>query len=174
MYDNTRLYEIIIEEIIPPKFNRQRAMDLINFRTKSVFGFGDDSMTLSELGDRWNISGSRVRQIQGLLSFKVYKRIYKLINFPKVVEKTKLVDMRDSQSVKIKNIDNDELSCRTLNGLKNSRCETIRDILLMPQSKIMKTPNFGRKSLNEIKSFLLEKGYGPSIVGEVPFWYDTQ
>ena len=44
------------------------------------------------------------------------------------------------------------------NCLKNANIKTIRDLVQKTESEMLKTKNFGKKSLNEIKEILLEMG----------------
>ena len=47
-----------------------------------------------------------------------------------------------------------ELSVRSYNCLKNANITTIRELVQKTESEMLKTKNFGRKSLNEIKEIL--------------------
>lgn len=47
-----------------------------------------------------------------------------------------------------------ELSVRSINCLQNAKIETIGDLVQKTEAEMLKTKNFGRKSLNEIKSIL--------------------
>jgi DNA-directed RNA polymerase subunit alpha len=51
-----------------------------------------------------------------------------------------------------------ELSVRAANCLKNANIKTIADLVQRTESEMLKTKNFGRKSLNEIKEILAEMG----------------
>jgi DNA-directed RNA polymerase subunit alpha len=51
-----------------------------------------------------------------------------------------------------------ELSVRSNNCLKNANIKTIRDLVQRTESEMLKTKNFGRKSLNEIKEILATMG----------------
>jgi DNA-directed RNA polymerase subunit alpha len=51
-----------------------------------------------------------------------------------------------------------ELSVRSYNCLKNADIKTIGDLVTKTESEMLKTKNFGRKSLNEIKDLLAEMG----------------
>ena len=50
------------------------------------------------------------------------------------------------------------LSVRTINGLQRARVETVRDVVTKTQAELLKTKNFGRKSLNEVRSNLKKIG----------------
>ena len=51
-------------------------------------------------------------------------------------------------------IDDLELSVRSLNCLKNDGIECLGDLVIKNENDMLKTPNFGRKSLNELKQIL--------------------
>lgn len=53
-----------------------------------------------------------------------------------------------------------ELSVRAYNCLKNANIKTIRDLVQKTDAEMLKTKNFGRKSLNEIKEILVEMNLG--------------
>jgi len=51
-----------------------------------------------------------------------------------------------------------ELSVRSYNCLKNANIQTIGELVQKTESEMLKTKNFGRKSLNEIKEILASMG----------------
>jgi len=51
-----------------------------------------------------------------------------------------------------------ELSVRSYNCLKNADIKTIGELVIKTEAEMLKTKNFGRKSLNEIKEILSEMG----------------
>ena len=51
-----------------------------------------------------------------------------------------------------------KLSVRSFNCLKNADIRTLRELVQMTEAEIMRTKNFGSKSLGEIKELLLEMG----------------
>ncbi|MCM2255863.1 MAG: DNA-directed RNA polymerase subunit alpha [Vicinamibacteria bacterium] len=53
-----------------------------------------------------------------------------------------------------KSVDELELSVRSYNCLKNANIRTIGDLVQKTEAEMLKTKNFGRKSLNEIKEIL--------------------
>ena len=58
----------------------------------------------------------------------------------------------------LKKVDELELSVRSANCLKNDNIIYIGDLVQKTESEMLKTPNFGRKSLNEIKDVLVNMG----------------
>ncbi|HBO89237.1 MAG TPA: DNA-directed RNA polymerase subunit alpha, partial [Acidobacteria bacterium] len=57
-----------------------------------------------------------------------------------------------------KSVEELELSVRSYNCLKNANIETIRELVQKTEGEMLKTKNFGRKSLNEIKDLLTSMG----------------
>src|SRR5581483_11962625 len=51
-----------------------------------------------------------------------------------------------------------ELSVRSYNCLKNANIQTIGELVQKTEAEMLKTKNFGRKSLNEIKEILASMG----------------
>ena len=65
------------------------------------------------------------------------------------------IDLQDALN---RNVDELELSVRAYNCLKNVNIKTIRDLVQKTDAELLKTRNFGRKSLNEIKEILEHMG----------------
>ena len=58
----------------------------------------------------------------------------------------------------LKKVDELELSVRSANCLKNDNIVYIGDLIQKTEAEMLRTPNFGRKSLNEIKEVLAAMG----------------
>src|SRR3569623_1550405 len=68
----------------------------------------------------------------------------------------------------LKKVDELELSVRSANCLKNDNIVYIGDLIQKTENEMLRTPNFGRKSLNEIKEVLAQMGLHLGM--EVPGW----
>jgi DNA-directed RNA polymerase subunit alpha len=68
----------------------------------------------------------------------------------------------------LKKVDELELSVRSANCLKNDNIVYIGDLIQKTEAEMLRTPNFGRKSLNEIKEVLASMGLHLGM--EVPGW----
>tara|TARA_Y100001970_G_scaffold288396_1_gene415576 strand:+ start:5126 stop:6130 length:1005 start_codon:yes stop_codon:yes gene_type:complete len=68
----------------------------------------------------------------------------------------------------LKKVEELELSVRSANCLKNDNIIYIGDLVQKSESEMLRTPNFGRKSLNEIKEVLQQMELGLGIT--VPSW----
>ena len=60
----------------------------------------------------------------------------------------------------LRKVDELELSVRSANCLKNDNIVYIGDLVQKSEQEMLRTPNFGRKSLNEIKEVLAGMGLG--------------
>ncbi len=70
--------------------------------------------------------------------------------------------------VLLKKVDELELSVRSANCLKNDNIVYIGDLIQKTEAEMLRTPNFGRKSLNEIKEVLTTMGLHLGM--DVPEW----
>jgi DNA-directed RNA polymerase subunit alpha len=68
----------------------------------------------------------------------------------------------------LKKVDELELSVRSANCLKNDNIVYIGDLIQKTEGEMLRTPNFGRKSLNEIKEVLATMGLHLGM--EIPAW----
>ena len=74
---------------------------------------------------------------------------------PKTPEAPELAKLNENL---FKGVDELELSVRSANCLKNADIRFIGDLVQKTETEMLKTKNFGRKSLNEIKEILSEMG----------------
>jgi len=85
------------------------------------------------------------------------------INFeetPEVSEEPAERVMNQMNEVLNRSVDEMELSVRSYNCLKNANIGTIGDLVQKTEAEMLRTKNFGRKSLNEIKEILSGMGLG--------------
>src|SRR5258705_9672447 len=83
------------------------------------------------------------------------------INFEEEIETASASDDRKPE-IKNENLNRSveelELSVRSYNCLKNANIQTIGELVQKTEAQMLKTKNFGRKSLNEIKEILSSMG----------------
>jgi len=83
------------------------------------------------------------------------------INFeeprPVSTQETAVGDLPFNRNL-LRKVDELELSVRSANCLKNDNIVYIGDLVQKTESEMLRTPNFGRKSLNEIKEVLSQMG----------------
>ena len=85
------------------------------------------------------------------------------INFeelPETAEEPAERAMNQMNEVLNRSVEELELSVRSYNCLKNANIQTIGDLVQKTEAEMLRTKNFGRKSLNEIKEILANLGLG--------------
>jgi DNA-directed RNA polymerase subunit alpha len=83
------------------------------------------------------------------------------INFEEVPEQTEEISERGldkMNEVLNRSVEELELSVRSYNCLKNANIQTIGELIQKTEAEMLRTKNFGRKSLNEIKEILANMG----------------
>ena len=83
------------------------------------------------------------------------------INFDEAEEPAEEVKPVEEQKLNenlFRSVDELELSVRSANCLQNANIKTIGDLVQKTEAEMLKTKNFGRKSLKEIKEILAEMG----------------
>ncbi len=97
------------------------------------------------------------------------------INFDENLEPDQTTENSDDSDIGLneniyRSVDELELSVRSSNCLKNARIHTIYQLVQKTDSEMLKTKNFGRKSLNEIKEVLttMDLSLGMDLEGFEP------
>ncbi len=92
------------------------------------------------------------------------------VNFDEPVEVEKIPQSTEFEFNKnlLRKVDELELSVRSMNCLKNDNIIYIGDLVQKTEPEMLRTPNFGRKSLNEIKEVLNSMSLYLGM--EVPNW----
>ena len=104
-------------------------------------------------------------------SAKIIKdQISVFINFDERVSGDMHLGVGDNSELNehlFKSIDDLELSVRATNCLRSANIATVGELVQRSESEMLKTKNFGRKSLDEIKSVLLDMGldFGMKVDG---------
>jgi len=82
------------------------------------------------------------------------------VNFdePEAAGRAEEEDDLEFNPLLLKKVDELELSVRSANCLKNDNIVYIGDLIQKTEAEMLRTPNFGRKSLNEIKEVLTAMG----------------
>jgi DNA-directed RNA polymerase subunit alpha len=99
------------------------------------------------------------------------------INFSEAEEGDKPPEVEkpeDPNDILLRHVDDLELSVRSANCLKNAGINLIGDLVQKTEAEMLKTKNFGRKSLNEIKEILIESGLGFGMKLDFPPWNDAE
>ena len=111
--------------------------------------------------DVWTNGAIAPQDAVGLAAKLLKDHMNIFINFeeePEVEE----IKLEKPTAVRNENLDRSveelELSVRSYNCLKNANISTIRELVQKTEQEMLKTKNFGRKSLNEIKEILTAMG----------------
>ncbi|HEY5600003.1 MAG TPA: DNA-directed RNA polymerase subunit alpha [Candidatus Manganitrophaceae bacterium] len=108
----------------------------------------------------WTDGSVRPDDVLGFAAkiFKDHLSIF--INFEELEqpEEQEAGERKESNKNLLRSVHELELSVRAANCLKNANIRTIADLVQRSESEMLKTKNFGRKSLNEIKEILQEMG----------------
>src|SRR5438045_9578018 len=83
------------------------------------------------------------------------------INFEEVAEAQEEVSERGMDKINEvlnRSVEELELSVRSYNCLKNANIQSIGELVQKTEAEMLRTKNFGRKSLNEIKEILANMG----------------
>jgi len=117
-----------------------------------------DKLTL----DVWTNGAVTPQDAIGLAAKLLKDHMTIFINFEE--EEGEVVEVPQERPILVRNENLDrsveelELSVRSYNCLKNANITTIRELVLKTEQEMLKTKNFGRKSLNEIKEILAAMG----------------
>lgn len=97
------------------------------------------------------------------------------INFEEEIEPVEEEEVREDQEVNenlFRPVTDLELSVRSANCLQNAKINLIGELVQKTDAEMLKTKNFGRKSLNEIKAILSDMGL--SLGMKLDFFPPTQ
>lgn len=115
-----------------------------------------DKLTL----EIWTDSSISPVEALGHSSKVLTRHLNKLLNFEEEPEE-ELIEKEEEEKINehlFRSVDELELSVRSYNCLKNANIRTIGELVQKTDAEMLKTRNFGKKSLNEIKFILTEMG----------------
>jgi DNA-directed RNA polymerase subunit alpha len=99
------------------------------------------------------------------------------INFEEAEVEEKHPEIEERESINenlMKHVDDLELSVRSANCLKNAGINLIGELVQKTEAEMLKTKNFGKKSLNEIKEILAEMGLSFGMKIDFPYWKNEE
>ena len=125
----------------------------------------------------WTDGSLRAEESVALASKVMKEQLQIFLNFDESLEPRDEIKEANSSSLNenlFKSVDDLELSVRSANCLKNANIRFIGELVVRSEAEMLKTKNFGRKSLNEIKDILSEMGLslGMKIEGWPPPGWD--
>lgn len=125
----------------------------------------------------WTDGSLKPEEAVALASKIMKEQLQIFLTFDEAMEPVE--EKKDNSSPKLndnlfRSVDDLELSVRSANCLKNANIRYIGELVVRSEAEMLKTKNFGRKSLNEIKEILAEMGLnlGMKIDGWPPVGWD--
>jgi DNA-directed RNA polymerase subunit alpha len=118
-----------------------------------------DKLTL----EVWTDGSVRPDDAVGIASKILKDQLSVFLNFEEEVEAVVSVEEKSSPQFNpnlYRSVEELELSVRSANCLQNANIKYIYELVQRTEAEMLKTKNFGRKSLNEIKDILSEMGLG--------------
>lgn len=118
-----------------------------------------DALTL----ELWTDGSLKPEEAVALSSKIMKEQLQIFLTFDESMEPVE--ETKDSKGTSLnenlfRSVDDLELSVRSANCLKNANIRYIGELVVKSEAEMLKTKNFGRKSLNEIKEILSEMGLG--------------
>jgi DNA-directed RNA polymerase subunit alpha len=118
-----------------------------------------DALTL----EVWTDGSIKPEEAVALAAKIMKEQLQVFVTFDEAVEPTTEKEEKRSPVLNenlFRSVDDLELSVRSANCLKNANIRFIGELVVKSEAEMLKTKNFGRKSLNEIKEILVEMGLG--------------
>ena len=157
----SNLYWFLQEHVFPSLNERQARC--VMYRQKDVFGFGENLMTYRAIAAQEGLSIERIRQITGKGKRIIANRLRRIAESQKtphvIIKKVSEEELNPNLPMRQKFVyDLGDLSVRTLNCLHHEDLVLVDRLLEKTENELLKVPNFGRKSLNELKEILSQHG----------------
>ena len=111
----------------------------------------------------WTDGSLKPEESVSLASKILKEQLQIFLTFDESLEPSDEIKSMGSSSLNenlFRSVDDLELSVRSANCLKNANIRFIGELVVRSEAEMLKTKNFGRKSLNEIKEILTEMGLG--------------
>ncbi len=135
-------------------------VERVNFHVEPAGGDGCERLVLEVWTDGSIAPTTAVAEASRILE----DHFELLTNFPELgpqeeaAERAEAGPRTELNENLFRNVDELELSVRASNCLKTANIRTIADLVQKTEAELLKTKNFGKKSLNEIKTILGEMG----------------
>ena len=147
------VYNIIIH--LPPSHSNDKSP-----KVRVADSFGSEQMAKDALFDLV-VSDFEAAQKEGtdLINKRSFSLQKMLVHTPQDISKELLKEQEYSFNPALfQKVQELELSIRAENGLKEGKIFLIGDLIQASEAELLRLPNFGRKSLNEIKELLATMG----------------
>ncbi|MCB0408009.1 MAG: DNA-directed RNA polymerase subunit alpha [Bdellovibrionales bacterium] len=111
----------------------------------------------------WTDGSLKPEEAVALGSKIIKEQLQIFLTFDETIEPEEITEESKSPQLNenlFRSVDDLELSVRSANCLKNANIRYIGELVTRSEAEMLKTKNFGRKSLNEIKDILSNMGLG--------------
>ena len=164
------IQEFVNRVLLETLTDRERKIAAL--RPRDVFGFDLKQMTLRQAGEQEGVSRERVRQMVAKINRKIKRKIFiveQQLKEPQVIikyiEKTE-GEKTPNLPIVYKPIEAlGEMTVRVTNALHCEEIKTVQQLIEKKEGELLRLPNFGRKSLNELKELLADHNLK---LGETP------
>jgi DNA-directed RNA polymerase alpha subunit len=134
-----------------------------NHRAERIAKLRENGLTLRAIGELEGVSGNRIMQILRQRQYRAKRSEAREMEREALKKKLETAQAEHAElavsspflSLMVGNL---ELSVRSANCLRNEYIVTLGDLVQRSEWELLRMPNFGRKSLNEIKEMLGEFG----------------
>lgn len=130
-------------------------MSRLSPREEKIVRLTVDGKSTEEIGVHFDVTRERIRQIAD----KAKRKIARITRDQEVQrlreERMKEVKTQDPKGLTIEDL---ELSTKAYNGLCNAGITHVSQLSGVTEAELLRTKNFGRKSLNELKEVLAQVG----------------
>lgn len=101
-----------------------------------------------------------------LAAQKIQSQLKNIVDIQAIEERMSVQEAPQIDPYLLRSVEELDLTVRSANCLKSENIRYIGELVRKTESELLKTPNFGKKSLNEIKEKLSEAGYSLGTVIE--------
>jgi len=146
-----RQFEQVLENSADDRLGYKKTQILMMF-----YGIGyEKPMSLEEIGQHFDVTRERIRQLLGQGKRVVANIIQGLEEEQKRKERMEETRAKGIEGLTVEDL---ELSNRTYNCLLNAGITHVSQFAGISEMELLRTKNFGRKSLNELKEILVQIG----------------
>lgn len=103
-------------------------------------------------------------QALSIAAQKIQSQLKHIVDIEAIEERMSVQEAPQIDSYLLRSVEELDLTVRSANCLKSENIRYIGELVRKTESELLKTPNFGKKSLNEIKEKLSEAGYSLGTV----------
>jgi len=155
--DGLSILDLSLGMKLPKRYIEETHRELINKSIDDLFlgvraHNGLKNANIRTVGELLQLSESELLKIHGIgnVTYRGIKDVLSKLGLPLRMNKT--------EEILSKSVEDLELSIRSMNCLKNSGIKTVGELVRKTEAELLRTKNFGRKSLKELGEELSKMG----------------